>query len=67
LNIRFPKAMVMEDLSPQWPLMRVKVAAKIEETPWWVTSGGIEILFQVADWIALDNQPLRRELATTCD
>jgi hypothetical protein len=26
-----PKFMVMEDLSPQWPLTRAKVAAKIEE------------------------------------
>ena len=32
LKYLLPKVMAMDDLLPQWPLMRVKVAAKIEET-----------------------------------
>ena len=31
LKYLLPKVMATDDLLPQWPLMRVKVAAKIEE------------------------------------
>jgi hypothetical protein len=33
-NIYFSKVTAMDDLLPQWPLMKVKVVAKIEETLW---------------------------------